>query len=89
MFILRRITSNGLEANTCLGTEYVLVLREANKEEFEERTKLWKDSDLEEEMYGLVCYEDGESIMPLYKKSVYYIMSSDGRTFANISLRQY
>ena len=87
MFILRRITSNNIECNTCLDEEYVLVLRKENEEELIKRTELWKDSDLINDMYGLVCFEDGESIMPLYKKSSYYIMTSDGRTFANISHR--
>lgn len=84
MFILRRITSEGLECNTCLGIEYVLVSREANEAEFRDRVNLWTDEDLKE-IYGVVCFDDGASIMPLYKKSVYYIMASDGKTFANIS----
>lgn len=84
MFILRRITSKGLEANTCLGIEYVLVLKEKNEEEFKERIKLW-DEDAQKDLYGLVCFEDGASIMPLYKKSSYYIMTGDGNTFSNVS----
>lgn len=84
MFILRRITSEGLELNTCLGIEYVLVVREQNESEFKERTKLWHESELED-LYGIVCFDDGDSIMPLYKKSSYYVMTSDGKTFSNIS----
>lgn len=88
MFILRRITSNGIQTNTFLGDEYVLVDRETNEQEFNERTELWKDSDIEKDLYGLVCYDNGESIMPLYKKSRYYIMANDGKTFENISNRK-
>lgn len=84
MFILRRITSQGLEANTCLGIEYVLVLKERNDDEFREFTKLWNDDDLKE-VYGIISFEDGASIMPLYKKSAYYIMMSDGQTFTRVS----
>ncbi len=87
MFILRRITSEGLECNTCLGIEYVLVSREVNEAEFKDRVSLWSEDDLKE-IYGVVCFDDGASIMPLYKKSVYCIMASDGKTFANISHRQ-
>ena len=87
MFILRRITKNKLEINTSLDIEYVLVLREKNKEEFEERTKLWNEEDLKD-VYGLVCFNDTESIMPLYKDSYYYVMTCDGKTFSNISEKQ-
>ena len=84
MFILRRITVKKVEINTDLGIEYVLVLKEKNKEEFSERTKLWLKEDLND-LYGLVCFEDSEAIMPLYSDSSYYIMTNDGKTFANIS----
>jgi hypothetical protein len=84
MFILRRITSKGLELNTCLGIEYVLVLKEVNESEFRDRVKLWGEEDLKD-LYGVVCFDDGGSIMPLYKKSSYYIMTGDGKTFSNIS----
>lgn len=84
MFILREITKEKTEVNTCLDIEYVLVLREKNKEEFKERTKLWSDDDLKD-LYGVVCFEDGNSIIPLHKESSYYIMTSDGKTFSNIS----
>lgn len=84
MFILRRITSQGLECNTCLGIEYVLVGREQNESEFKERTKLWHEYELED-LYGIVCFDDGASIIPLHKTSSYYIMTSEGKTFSNIS----
>lgn len=86
MFILRRISSKDLQANTCLGLEYVLVLKEENNEEFKERTKLWDEDDLKD-VYGIIAFEDGSLIMPLYLKSSYYVMTSDGKTFANISKR--
>jgi len=84
MFILRRITKGSLEVNTCLGIEYVLVQKEENNEEFKERTKLWNEEDLEN-VYGIVAFDSGASIMPLYRGSYYYIMASDGKTFDNIS----
>lgn len=84
MFILREITKSKVEVNTCLDIEYVLVLKDKSKEEFAERTKLWTEADLQD-VYGLVCFERGESIMPLYKGASYYVMTSDGKTFANIS----
>jgi hypothetical protein len=84
MFVLRRIAEGELEINTCLGIEYVLVMKEKNRENFGELTKLWKEEDLKD-VYGLVCFDNTDSIMPLYKNSTYYIMTNSGRTFANIS----
>ena len=84
MFILREITKSKLEINTSLDIEYVLVLKEKNKEEFEKRTKQWSEDD-SKDVYGLVCFEGGDSIMPLIHGSSYYIMTSDGKTFSNIS----
>ena len=86
MLILRRVLKGKLEINTCLGIEYVLVLKTENKEEFENRTKLWSEKDLEN-LYGLVCF-DNDAIMPLYSDSSYYIMTGDGQTFSNISKKQ-
>jgi hypothetical protein len=84
MFILRRITSENIEINTCLGIDYVLISREKNLEEFKKTTELWTEED-SKEVYGLVTYDEGESIMPLYKKSQYYVMIGDGKTFSNIT----
>ncbi len=86
MFALRRILKDGVEINTCLGEYYVLVRKVENKEEFEKTIKLWNEEDLEN-VYAVITYADGSKIMPLYKGSSYYIMSSDGETFDNISNR--
>lgn len=85
MFILRRVLKGELEVNTCLGIEYAFVLRDKNDAEFAERVKAWSHDDLIG-VYGLICFNDGESIMQLYEDSSYYIMTDGGKTFANISL---
>lgn len=88
MFILRRINSAKLESNTCLDTEYVLTLQNINPKEFQETMDLLEfDGDDAKEVYGFITYDDGEHIMPLYKKSSYYVMTSDGKTFANVSFK--
>lgn len=84
MFILRRITKDSLEINTCLGEYYVLVRKVENREEFKKTVELWGKEDLES-VYGVITYEDGSKIMPLYEGSHYYVMASDGKTFDNIS----
>ena len=86
MFILRRIDHEFGEINTNLGDYYTLILKESNRKQFEETVKLW-DSDLTSKMYGVIVFEGSDSIMPLYENSTYYIMTSDGRTFSNITNR--
>ena len=87
MFILRRITSKSIEINDCLGTSYVMILKERNSVEFEKTAKAMKldDADMTKDMYGFITYNNGVNIMPLYQKSHYFIMASDGKTVANIS----
>lgn len=88
MFILRRITSENVEINTSLDDEYVLVTKQRNPKEFQETAGLLKfDKGMDKDVYGFVTFNDGENIMPLYEKSTYYIMASDGKTFANISFK--
>lgn len=86
MFILRRITSEGLQVNTCLGIEYVMVRKEEDCKEFMERTKLWSEDDLKD-IYGIVAFNDCSNLMPLYIGSKYYIMASNGETFDNVSIK--
>ena len=84
MFILRRLDCGFGEVNTMLDEYYILVSKEKNNAEFNETTKLWTEDDLKN-IYAVIVYNDGASIMPLYNNSNYYIMTSDGKTFANIS----
>ena len=85
MFILRRITAKGGEINTNLGDYYTLFLKDSSPEGFNQTTKLWSEEDVND-LYGVICFgENGESIMPLYLGSKYYIMTGDGQTFDNIS----
>jgi hypothetical protein len=84
MFILRRITPKLVETNTYLGLDYALVLKKQSSDEFLDVTKQWKVEDTET-VYGLITFDDGESIMPLYNNSTYYIMTTEGKTFSNVS----
>lgn len=52
--------------------------------QFQQADKLWSEDDTED-VYGLVTFDEGSSIMPLYRGSNYYVMASDGKTFDNIS----
>ena len=85
MFILRRITSGLTEINECLGKHYVFINKDKDRAEFQRAVKLFGCGD--EDIYGFISYDNGASLMPLYKKSQYYIMMSDGKTLDNISYR--
>ena len=89
MFILRRINSEGSEVNTSIGEQYHYIQKPTNKEEYKRTLESWlkglkRDDD---DIYGFVISNSGAKITPLYKKSVYFIMISNGQTFANISQR--
>ena len=89
MFILRRITSEGNESNSCIGKSYNHVRKQENAEEYKKTLIAWlkglKRDD--EDVYGFIIHDNGQNIIPLYKKSFYFVMMSDGRTFANITNR--
>lgn len=87
MFILRRITSENVEINTSLDIEYVLVTKERNPKEFQETAGTLELGDEERDVYGFITFNGGKDIMPLYIKSKYYIMASDGKTFDNITFK--
>ena len=83
MFILRRITSENVEVNTVLGESYNLIDAERNPKDFDKSLGVLKcDKD---DVYGFISYNEGCKLTPLYKKSVYFVMMSNGQTFANIT----
>lgn len=85
MFTLRRIDKEFGQINTKLGDYYSLVLKEQNPKQFKEATKDW-DGELVDKAYGVIIYDDPNGyIMALYSGSQYYIMTSGGETFDNIS----
>lgn len=98
MFILREIIKDKGEVNTCLDVQYTLILKESEPDKFNAVTKHWSDED-KAGIYGIVLfdispvkdyYRDSEyvdSIMPLREGNMYYIMTGNGQTFANISKR--
>lgn len=86
MFVLRRITSEGLQTNETMGDHYNYVDAELNPEEFKkcmDQMKWVHDKDI----YGFVVFENGSQLRALYKKSAWFVMMSNGQTFANITHR--
>lgn len=87
MFILRRVDEVYGQINTNLGDYYTLLSKEKNPEQFNEVVKCW-GTDVVEKIHGVIVFDENdndEGIMPLYTKSQYYIMTSDGKTFSKIA----
>lgn len=83
MFILRRITHEGGEQNIYLGENYSLVHYVQQAKDFKTNCEILGINNTD--VYGLVFYENGGKQIPLMKESIYYIMSDNGNTFANIT----
>ena len=86
MFTLRKISGEGIEMNFSLGASYTLVTKEHNPKEFAETSLIFWKKKNPENTYGFVSDENGK-IFPLYIGQFNCIMTSGGRTFANISLK--
>lgn len=86
MFILRRITSEGNESNQIIGESYNEIHSIYNEEEFKKTEKLLCFPE-KEEIYSYLSFKNGSEILPLYRKSNYYMMTENGATFKNLSLK--
>jgi hypothetical protein len=96
MFTLRRISEEGVQMNRIIGDSYTYIDREINPEEFNESFKNYFErnhvADLDEtsdndtkRVYAFVC--NSSYVQPLYKNQTNYIMTENGKTFANVSYR--
>jgi hypothetical protein len=82
MFILRKLLSEGKEeCNIILGSSYNVI--DSQSENWDYLMKEWES--FKEEIYLFLVYNDGKDVMPLYKKQGNYIMTSDGKTFCNLT----
>ncbi len=84
MFVLRRITSRQVTTNTVIGESYTLFDAERNPEDYSKFLEVLKVGE-DDDVYGFISHNDGNKLIPLYRKSVYFIMMCNGRTFENIS----
>lgn len=90
MFTLRRITSENLERNTALGESYVFIDSRKNPDDFRKSlvAMKWGESESQNSnIYGFISCQEGSKLIPLYKNSIYFIMSENGQTFANITFK--
>ena len=84
MFILRRITSENQEINQVLGSKYNLIVKEFQELEFKRALKTLMKIEHDEDIIAFAVFNEGSSFVPIYKKSTYFVMTSDGNTFDNL-----
>lgn len=97
MYTLRTFDSEGIESNYCLGKNYQFIDRHSNKEPFqiayEKAFGKPHVADLDEtattssKECGGFLYDENGVLIYLNKTSTHYVMSSDGKTFDNLSNR--
>lgn len=99
MFTLRRITDGGkgLELNQSLGTEYTIVYRHQNYEEFIKCFKVYYEKDHVADndetadadtktTYAFISHHGG-TLQPLWTTQKAFIMTENGKTFDNLSYK--
>jgi hypothetical protein len=88
MFILRQV-SEETESNYLLGKSYNLIEAVRHPEEFNRTLKIWGNGACipEEAVYAFLIYNEGADLFALQKPQNNYIMTSDGKTFSNITFR--
>jgi len=89
MFILRKLfkeheKNQYSEHNEIIGSEYSTVTE--HNEGWDHLIRDY-DDDVKPKVYCFVIYEAGSCIIPLYKGQGNYIMTSDGKTFSNLTYK--
>lgn len=98
-FILRRISSQGVEMNFNLGKSYTVVNRFTAYEEFKTSFEQFyckphvadldpKSDDETKLCYAFVGGYGGIDIYPLFNKQKAYIMTENGDTFSNLTIKE-
>ena len=86
MYTLRTIPQGYPARNESLGSYYTVILKEQNPKEFTETCKIFWNEENSGHTYGFVVNETGK-IIPLMEGCFHYIMTDNGKTFDNLSLR--
>ena len=88
MFYLRRVLENNVINDQVLGSNYSLIESFTNQDEFNRNYKILFKLSPEEDIewsgsiFGFIVTDS--DIIPLYKKSKYYVMTENGKTFNTI-----
>lgn len=98
-YTLRRISSQGVQMNFELGNSYTVVSRFEAYEWFKEDFKRIYDkehvadndpaSDEDTKIvYAFVGSQGGIDVYPLFRGQQAYIMTSEGKTFSNLTIKE-
>jgi hypothetical protein len=98
MFILRRISGDGVEMNFELGQTYTIVERFFAYESFEREFERFfnrphvadmdpTSDEMTKKVYAFVGTDGGLNIYPLYLGQKAYIMTDSGKTFNNLTIK--
>ena len=86
MYTLREVVQDGVQRNFFLGKEYTLISLYETPDQFKRLFReFWNEEFLDIcSTHAFVKAEDGKDY-PISKTGSYYIMTSKGSTFANLS----
>lgn len=98
MFTLRVFNAEGIESNQILGSTYTVLNRETNYEQFADAFEkafgrphvadgCETSNEFTKSCYAIVIGIEGSYMRPLYKKQQNYIMTSDGKTYDNVTYK--
>lgn len=84
MFILKRTTSDNNQIHSILGDSYLLQHQVHNKQEFQRTMKAYGYESYADDIYAFIVYNDGANIKPLFSKSTYAVMCSNGDLYQQL-----
>lgn len=79
-----------------LGERFSIIEREISQGEFERaynsyyrspENNLFKEKDINKDIYCIVVSEGGKGVFTLSKKNFYYIVTENGKTFKNLTFK--
>jgi len=95
MYTLTQIAKDGFTSHDYLGYGFGVVNKEISPEYFLKSYLAWSgendnpnaEIDINENIFAFVISEGGKEIFPLYKNQQYYIVTENGKTFKNLTLK--
>lgn len=85
MLILRTIQGTNPEHNQELGSEYQLIKRYSLDDFDSLLKKIGVNAQRYKDVHSVITKSDHTTHIPLFEQCSYYVMSENGKTFANLS----
>lgn len=86
MFVLRKIDSDHVEYNYCLGDSYIIISSEKSPSRFNEKLQSYSGPVVHSDIYAFICYDDG-MMWPLCKQYSIHVLNHHGDIFQDISFK--